>query len=184
MRKSISPAFKLVLAALFFQMVLVTPASFAQSRKFSSIEYQGSRIQLDKAYADFDEYKDDRTNLGTKQADQADLLLRTAKFGPLFANSQVLGSALAEIQFPGYGLFYANQLGARTAVNLELAYVEIPMKNRNRYFVLERTHSSCFKVLMDFVANASPEITRVGRAASGELEFRTSDGRVVMLKPE
>ncbi|TFV93978.1 hypothetical protein [Massilia horti] len=177
-RQSRIPLLVLLLGALW------PCVTFAQSATLSYVEYQGQRIQLSRAYADFDEYKNDVKNLSVKQAGQVEALMQKTRFGPSFANAQALDNALAELQFPGYGMFYANQLGAHIDTMLELAYVEIPMKDRNRYVVLEKTPTGGFRVVVDFIAGATPEITRVHRGSDGKLVFTDSTGTKIVPKKD
>lgn len=144
------------------------------------VEYQGVRFDLSKAYHDLRDYKDDQGNLTPAQVQRAESLLRSAKLGPRFRTRSELDAALAALEFPGYGLFYANQLGARTDPKLELAYVEVPLRNLNRYIALELQANGSLLVVADFVAAAEPEIVRVKRGASGSLEFHQQNGKVVV----
>lgn len=144
------------------------------------VQYQGQRFDLCKAYEDFHDYKDDPANLTTTQVQRAESLMRSARFGPRFKTSDDLDAALAALEFPGFGLFYANQLGAHIDPKLEFAYVEIPRRNRNRYLALERQADGSFLVVADFVAAADPEITRVKRKADGSLEFRQRNGNAII----
>lgn len=166
------------LASLAALLLLPSPPSLADS----FVEYQGQQIQLKRTYADFHEYKDDPQNLGPGQADKVAALMRKAPFGPVFANAGALNLALQQLTFPGYGMFYANQLGARRDPMLELAYVEMPMQEKNRYVVLEKVASGGFRVVADFVAQATPEITRVRRGRTGELLYGNSNGMTIKPK--
>lgn len=159
-----------------------TGVAFAQSNILSYVEYQGQRIQLNHAYVDFDAYKEDVRNLSLKQAAQVEALMRQVRFGPSFVSAEALDDALFKLQFPGYGMFYANQLGAHIDPMLELAYVEIPLRDRNRYFVLEKAGTGGFRVIADFVASSIPEITRVHRAKGDKLEFTDSNGKKIVPK--
>ena len=144
------------------------------------VEYQGRRFDLSKAYDDFHDYKDDQGSLTPAQIQRAESLMRSAKFGPRFKTSGELNAALAALEFPGYGLFCANQLGAHVDPKLELVYVEVPVRNLNRYIALERQADGALLVVADFVAAAEPEIVRVKRGASGSLEFHQRNGKVVV----
>lgn len=144
------------------------------------VEYQGERFDLSKAYEDFHDYKDDQANLTPAQVQRAELPMRSAKFGPRFKTINDLDAALATLKFPGYGLFYANQLGVHTDPKLELVYVEVPARNLNRYIALERQPDQSLLVVADFVTAADPEIARVTRGANGSLEFHQQNGKVVI----
>ena len=144
------------------------------------VEYQGQRFDLSKAYEDFHDYKDDQANLTPVQVQRAESLMRSAKFGPSFKTSDDLFAALATLEFPGYGLFYANQLGAHIDPKLEFVYVEVPVRNLNRYIALERQVDGSLLVVADFVASAAPEIARVNRSVDGSLAFHQQNGKVVV----
>ena len=168
-----------VAAVLALAAGSLTRAHAAESQ-VNFVEYHGQRFDLSKAYDDFHDYKDDQANLTPAQIQHAESLMRSAKFGPRFKTSGDLDAALAALEFPGYGLFYANQLGALIDPKLELVYVEVPARNLNRYIALEREADGSFLVVADFVAAAYPEIVRVSRGASGSLEFRQQNGKVVV----
>ena len=154
--------------------------SYAAEPQIKFVEYQGQRFDLAKPYDDFTDYKDDQSNLTPAQVQRAESLLRSAKFGPRFKDGDELDAALARLEFPGYGLFYANQLGAHIDPKLELVYVEVPARGLNRYFALERQADGSLLVVDDFVAAAEPEIARVKRGAKGSLEYHQQNGKVVV----
>ncbi|KQV50218.1 hypothetical protein ASC95_12555 [Pelomonas sp. Root1217] len=169
----------LVVVALILTAGLLAQTHAAESQ-LTFVEYRGQRFDLSKAYDDFHDYKDDQGNLTPAQIQRAESLMRSAKFGPQFKTSGELNAALAALEFPGYGLFYANQLGAHVDPKLELVYVEVPVRNLNRYIALERQVDGSLLVVADFVAAAEPEIVRVKRGASGSLKFHQQNGNVVV----
>jgi len=153
------------------------------AERFGAVDYLGNRIPLSRAYADFDEYKDDPKNLPMQSLRRIESIMRSTPFGQSFPNTESLSRELERVQFPGYGTFYANQLGAKLDPSLELVYVEIPGGKLNRYFVVERTNEGTLRVVADFVASASPEITRVHRK-NAALSFESSRGKVIAVKVE
>ena len=163
-------------------LLAVGPLAQAHAKKTQAmfVEYQGQRFDLSKEYDDFHDYKDDPANLTHAQVQRAESLMRAARFGPRFETRSDLDAALATLEFPGYGLFYANQLGAHADPKLELVYVELPARQLNRYIALELQPDGSLVVVADFVAAADPEIVRVTRGANGSLEFRQQDGKVVV----
>ena len=100
-------------------------------------------------------------------------------FGSVFSTQQELDDRFYELRFPGYGSFYANQLGARLDPSLELMYVELPRSTMHRYFAVERLQSGAFRVVADFTVPANPELVRVRWAGDRQLEFMTQDRKVV-----
>jgi len=173
MRRALAAVALILTAGLLAQTHAAEP-------QLKFVEYRGQRFDLSKAYDDFHDYKDDQGNLTPAQVQRAESLMRSAKFGPRFKTGSELSAALAALEFPGYGLFYANQLGAHVDPKLELVYVEMPDRNLNRYIALERQADGSLLVVADFVAAAEPEIVRVKRGASGSLEFHQQNGNVVV----
>ncbi|WP_035059799.1 hypothetical protein [Andreprevotia chitinilytica] len=151
------------------------PLASAADQSLSSVEYQGQRVPLAQTYRDFREYKDAPHNLTDKAIQQIEHLVRQARFGPEFSGIADLSAALDHLTFPGYGSFYANQLGARLDPQLEFVYVEIPGRHLNRYIALERQSNQHLRVVDDFIAADMPEIIRVHRKR-GVLVYETSNG--------
>lgn len=168
---------------LFVSAILAQSFTAHGAEQFASVDYLGARIQLTRAYADFEEYKDDPKNLSPQSIRRVEAMMRSAPFAKAFPNTEALSRELERIQFPGYGSFYANQLGAKLDPSLELVYVEIPGGKLNRYFAVERKSNGTLQVISDFVAPASPEITRVHRR-NGVLFFESSQGKAIVMKSE
>jgi hypothetical protein len=148
----------------------------------NSIRYQDVNIPTARAYRDMHDFKDDIDNLSPQAAAQIEGLLKHAPFGPRFATVGMLDDALNELKVPGYGSFFANQIGARIDHSLEFMYVEIPKRNQNRYLAVERQPTGEYIVVADFVAPDQPEITRVRRAGNGGLEFLSSSGTLLQSR--
>ncbi|MES2127795.1 MAG: hypothetical protein V4463_11035 [Pseudomonadota bacterium] len=163
---------------LFYGAVGAVPA-FAKC--IEVVEYLGQTFPLTRPYANFVEYKNAPANLPEESLERAETLMRAARFGPDFASEQDLSAALDALRFPGYGSFYANQLGARLDARLELLYVEIPGRNLNRYFAVERRPDGRMHVVDDFVARADPEIARV-RVDQGHYLYQTSKGKTILRR--
>jgi hypothetical protein len=149
--------------------------------ELTHVEYRGERIALRHGYRDFKDYKNDANNLSEETVPRIESLVRTAPFGPVFPNATAVDRALDELRFPGYGSFYANQLGAKLDPTLELVYVEIPSRKLNRYLALEQQSDGRLVVVADFVTGSSPEIVRVHRVG-GYLQFLTLKGQSVPVQ--
>lgn len=171
-----------MVVAMIFVPASLMPAC-ATEQQLKSVEYRGQRFDLERTYEDFRAYKDDSSNLTPSQVRRAESLMRSAKFGPRFKNIGALDAAVSGLQFPGYGLFVANQWRARPDQKLELVYVEIPARNVNRYIALERQDDGSIVVVADFVAAAQPEIVSVRQGPSGALEYQQQDGQRVVPLP-
>jgi hypothetical protein len=153
-------------------VVLLGLVSPALSRASDFVEYQGHRVSVARRYANFDDFKSDPNNLTDLQAKQASNLVRKAKFGPRFKDSAALLAALEELQFPGYGYFFANQVGAKIDPKLEISFVELPKAGENRYLITEVQPDGSYLVVEDFIAPSEPEITRVKRGPGAQLQYR------------
>ena len=169
---------KLIAAVLV--AVATTLAGCTPMKSQTHVEYQGHKLLTSKHYADFDEYKDDPNNLPTESLRAAETLVRKAPFGPKFSSSDALVKDLFSIQFPGYGAFFANQVGSGHDPELEIVYVEIPGGRFNRYFVLSKRQNDAYEVIEDFVAPQEPEVGRVRRAKNGALVYSRVNGEVVV----
>jgi hypothetical protein len=165
--------------AVFALLGLVAPALSAAS---DYVEYQGQRVSVARQYADSHDYKDDPNNLTDLQARHASNLVRKAKFGPRFKDSAALVEALDKLQFPGYGYFFANQIGAKLDPRLEISFVELPKAVENRYLITEVQSDGSYLVVADFTACSEPEITRVKRGPGGEFQYRGAGENPVVPK--
>jgi hypothetical protein len=175
----VDPRSFLAIAILVFVSTNANQA-MGKNQPFTHIEYQGKRFEVAREYRNFNAYRDDPENLTQGQAVHVEKIMREVKFGPSFKDFSHLFDALRNLQFPGYGSFYANQADANMESALELAYVEIPIRNLNRYFALEVRRDGSFQVIDDFIAPSLPEITRVQRGSNGALEYRNQHGSTIV----
>ena len=152
-------------------LVVAVTSCAAYDERLSHVRYMGEQIPLAKSYAD------------PREIPRVERLVRSAPFGPAFPNAGALSTGLDRLSFPGYGSFYANQLGAHIDPELELVYVEIPKRGLNRYVVLQRQSDDSLRVVSDFVAADHPEIVRVHRRA-GVLIYQGINGVAIVPVPQ
>jgi hypothetical protein len=144
------------------------------------VEYHGKVFLTARPYRNMDAYRDSvESQFSSDVLQNIQDAVSQQSFGPKFSNQEDLDDQFEGLRFPGYGSFYANQLGAKLDPSLEFMYVELPRSSTNRYFAVERQRSGEFRVLADFTAPATPEIVRVRRAGNGQLDFMSQDLRVV-----
>jgi hypothetical protein len=172
----------LVLTVTVMSLVSVPGITTADSGTSSFVEYQGKMVPVAKTYTNFQDYKNDQNNLTAAQAKHASSLVRKAAFGPRFKDSEALLVALEKLQFPGYGYFFANQVGAKIDPKLEISFVELPKARANRYLVTEVQSDGSYLVVADFIAPSDPEITRVRRGSRGELQYYGTGDNPVLPK--
>ena len=156
--------------------------SETDSRAMTTIKYQGTSIATARPYADIHAFKDDPNNLNPEAVKQIETLLKNAPFGPRFASVKAIDEALFDLAFPGYGFFFANQIGAKLDPNLEIVHIEVPRLEQNRYVALERKSNGEYVVVADFVAPSNPELTRVRRSQDGKLEFGNQSNPTILRR--
>ena len=72
--------------------------------KEDTVDYRGQRIQLSKAYADFDEYKNDPNNIAASETERVQQLVAGAPIADRYPTREAMIAAVSEIEFPGYGM--------------------------------------------------------------------------------
>lgn len=147
---------------------------------FKSIEYFGYKIKLRKIYFSFFSYAVDTENISIAEANRLENIMRNVPFGPEFSSKNEVLAALAELRFPGYESFYANQMHGDSRQNLEFMTITIPRVNKYRYFVIQNTDGDNYSVISDFIA---PSLPIVQVALNGEnLEFLSRTGETIFVK--
>lgn len=159
---------------LLFVLILVASAVLLHFKGIPSgaadvMEYRGEQIKLSRAYADYDEYKNDPDNIHPSETERVQRLLITAPIQRTFASRVELFRAVGQIKFPGYGTG-AGSSRLSDGSELLAVTVEIPRANKDRYLVF-RDHDGQYELIDDFV-NAE---------ASYPFEIRDRDGAYVYL---
>ncbi len=147
----------------------------------SDIEYQGEKIKLAKYYLSFEDYKDDPDNIDVSENARVERLVTQAPIGRHFADRKEMVTVLFELKFPGYGLGFAGSQAQPDGKALELASVEIPRANKDRYLIFEVRNGS-YALIDDFVSPSVPQIERVTEE-SGVLIYSTRSGQNVLTRP-
>jgi hypothetical protein len=146
-----------VLGPLLALVGAVVVGRWAYVEAFGSdeIDYRGEKIQLSKKYVDYDDYKNDPTNLAASEIPRVEKLMTDAQVGPDFADWREVSHQLSNIKFPGYGMWRGDDVvaaGREFAVQL----MEIPQVAKERYFVLEKLAGGKYRLADDFVAQRDP----------------------------
>jgi hypothetical protein len=160
----------LLVAALVFWQVL-------DERGDYSIEYRGQRIKLAKSYDDYDDYKNDPTNLDPSEIGRVQQLVRSAPMARSFKTWNEATHAVGEVVFPGYGM------GSMKSNRPELRAfaIEIPYANQERIFVF-KPQGSGWTLVGDFIGPTDLAIGEV-REEAGKLVFRNRKGELVTVHP-
>lgn len=132
-----------------------------------TMEFRGQQFKLSKAYADYDDYKDDPNNLDTNELGRIEQVMTTAKVPATFKDrKEFIEFMVFQLTFPGYG---ASSMGGVTddGSQLDFESVEIPQRDKDRV-VLVREADGQLKVVDDFVYSTATNDIR-----SVELKNRT-----------
>ena len=146
------------------------------------IEYRGQRIALSRAYADFDEYKNDSSNIAAFETERVQRLVLDAPMPRRFASILDAAAASNAIAFPGYGSggFVAQEQDGTTLMGFE---VEIPRAGKTRYFVLQGRPGR-FDLVDEFVQPDGPyQISYVRRRGDSLVFFSELHTEVLRRAP-
>src|SRR5438132_8339325 len=119
----------------------------------NTIQYRGQTIQLSKAYADFDEYKNDPNNIALSETERVKQLVETAPIAMSYPDRESLVKAVFEIQFPGYGMSMFGESPQSDGSVLSGFAIEIPRAERERIVVFQLKNRS-YRLIDDFLAPA------------------------------
>jgi hypothetical protein len=147
--------------------------------KDDTLQYRGQTIQLSKAYADFDEYKNDPLNIAGSETARVQQLVATAPIADRFATREALVSAIMEIEFPGYGLSAFGEVPQSDGTTLTGFAVEIPRADQERIIVFQLKNGS-YRLLDDLLGPADVMELRL---AGGRLEYLNGRQQVVLTRP-
>jgi hypothetical protein len=128
-----------------------------------TIEYRGQEFKMRRAYASYEDYKDDPDNLDTKELDRIEQAMVSAQVPTTFKNrEEFLHFMITDLEFPGYGLsILGGQTHADDGSKLEVDSVEIPQRNKDRFLVMREAEGQ-LKLVDDFIiGTATNEIERV-----------------------
>jgi hypothetical protein len=126
-------------------------------------------------YFDETSYALDSENIPMAEVARLEDVMRSVPFGPVFNSKKELHISFAEIRFPGYGSFYANQLHGHPEKKLELMSIVIPRTGKDRYFVVEAQPDGRFSVVADFTAEALGAVSVREQGGAFELLSRSNE---------
>jgi hypothetical protein len=147
--------------------------------KEDSIDYRGQRIQLSRAYSDFDEYKNDPNNIAASETERVQQLVETAPIAREFPTRESMVAAVSEIEFPGYGLTAFGDMPQGDGTLLSGFSIEIPRGERERV-ILFQFKKNTYKLLDDFLGPS--DIMEV-RVKGGQIEYLDARQQVILSRP-
>lgn len=127
-----------------------------------TVEYAGQEFKMRKAYATYEDYKDDPDNLDTNELKRIEKTMTFFPVPKVFQNEREFGHFLFDLKFPGYGL---GGIGENAITDdgseLEIETVEIPQVEKDRVIVVRKSGEE-IKLIDDFVySTAAGEIRHV-----------------------
>ena len=146
------------------------------SEKISTVDYQGETIPLARAYADFDEYRNDPTNLPTSEIARVARLVKDARVPARFPTRQAADDLLFTLMFPGYG-FSLLQRDKPVA----LYSLEVPQMNEDRWITMVQQGQDWF-VIDDFIWPLARGDIRSAQYDGNKVRYFDQQGRVLREK--
>ena len=178
------PMFIVAIAALqFFRYSHVKVGDPIDDQKIGdTIDYQGRQFKMSRAYASYDDYKDDPNNLNTNELGRIEQLMVSAPFPKAFPDEKAFFHALFDLKFPGYGL----STGVESAHTddgsiLMTGAVEIPQRDKDRYLIMRRSGGP-LNLVDDFVFGPSENGVHRITLEKGVLRYYDRNGHVVREK--
>lgn len=166
--------------------VVLGHRAYVEAFGSDEMDYRGEKIRLSKKYVDYDDYKNDPTNLAASEIPRVEKLMTDAKVGPDFADWRDAAHQLSNIKFPGYGMASGENVVA-AGREFAVRFMEIPQVAKERYFVLEKLPGGTFRLADDFVAqrdlgSAFAPISSI-HLVDNKLVYADRNGRVVRETP-
>jgi len=147
----------------------------------TTIPYRGETFKMSKRYESYEDYKDDPNNLDTNELPRIEQVMTRARIPRSFPSDAALAEAVFDLAFPGYGCGGLGRFPQSDGSTCTLFSVEIPMRDKERYFV-GRTATGRVYVVDDFVfESATDQITRV-EVRGTKLQYFDRSGSVVREK--
>jgi hypothetical protein len=151
-------------------------------RRSNEIDYRGEKIKLTKAYADYDEYKNDPDNIDPSETERVQRLVLGAPIARTFGSRLEASKAIGQIAFPGYGSGgFVEQPQADGSVLMGFS-VEVPRAGKDRYFVFHGK-DGVYALIDDFVYSDRAGLLRSVSRRGNDLVFTSIDGREALVRP-
>jgi hypothetical protein len=144
------------------------------------VEYHGESIRLSRVYYDYEEYKNDPSNIHPDETVRVQRLVAGAPVARTYPDRKSLFGALSELPFPGYGSG-SRETKQADGTKLLLYEVEIPRADATRYLVF-RERAGTYSLVDDFVSSDSNPIIDVRDAPDG-LAYSHPRGKVTVRQP-
>jgi hypothetical protein len=151
-------------------------------RRSNQIDYRGEKIKLTKAYANYDDYKNDPENIDPSETERVQRLVLGAPIATTFGSRLEAAKAIGQIAFPGYGSGgFVEQSQADGSVLMGFS-VEVPRAGKERYFVFQGKEG-VYTLIDDFVHPDTAGLLRSVVRRGNDLVFTSIDGTEALVRP-
>jgi hypothetical protein len=145
-----------------------------------TIEYRGEQFKMAKTYWSYEDYKDDPNNLDTNELPRIEAAVVSANIGTNFDTRGQFTRSVFGVKFPGYGLEQFGEKPQADGSFLSVFSIEIPQRNKDRYFVAKETGSR-YVLVDDFVAGSVSNVIRQVKLEGTRLRYEDETGRTVRV---
>ena len=168
--------------AVRIALALLTLAAAGCDHPSDEIDYRGEKIKLTKAYADYDEYKNDPENIHPSESERVQRMVLSAAIAGTFRSRLKASKAIGEIAFPGYGIGGFVEQSQEDGSVLMGFSVEVPRASKDRYFVFQG-RDGVYTLIDEFVQlETTPLLNSVIRRGN-ELVFTSIAGKEALVRP-
>lgn len=163
-------------------VLLVMLCAIGCERRSNEIDYRGERIKLTKAYANYDDYKNDPGNIDPSETERVQRLVLGAPIASTFGSLVEASRAIGQIAFPGYGSGgFVEQVQGDGSVLMGFS-VEVPRAGKERCFVLEG-RDGVYTLIDDFIYSDTAGLLRRVTRKGNDLVFISIDGKETLVRP-
>ena len=167
---------------VWMSVFLVVLGSLGCERPSNEIDYRGEKIKLTKAYASYDDYKNDPENIDPSETERVQRLVLDAPIAKTFGSRLEASKAIGQIAFPGYGSGGFVEQSQPDGTVLMGFSVEVPRASKERYFVFQGK-DGVYTLVDDFVYPDSPGLLRSVVRRGNDLVFTSIDGKEAVVRP-
>ena len=147
-----------------------------------SIEYRGEHFRMRKAYATYEDYKDDPDNLDPNELDRIEKAMTSAMIPSSFKDRETMIHVMFALKFPGYGM---GSIGEPAKTDdgslLEIESVEIPQRNKDRCIVVQSNQGQ-WRLVDDFVCGTATNVISHVTLEKGTLRYYDDKRRLLREK--
>jgi len=147
-----------------------------------SLQYGGKEFKMRKAYATFEDYKDDPNNLHTNELAEIERTMSSLRIPIAFRDRrEFVHFLIHDLKFPGYGLSIIGGTNADDGSHFEGGAAEIPQRNKDRV-VLFREVNGQMKLVDDFVFESATNQISTVKIEKGKLRYLDQNNRGIREK--